>query len=97
MTRREPAVPNPAKEFLRGRALSYKRVFAEDNADAKAVLVDLAKFCRALDSTFHPDPRIAAQLDGRREVFLRIQQHVKLSPDQLWALLGAPPTPSQGA
>jgi hypothetical protein len=34
---------------------------------------------------------LAAQLDGRREVFLRIQQHTQLSHDQLWLLLGAPP------
>ena len=85
-----------AKEFLRSRALSYKRAFATDNADAAAVIKDLAKFCRALESTFHPDPRIAAQLDGRREVFLRIQQHLQLSTDQLWALLGAAPSLNKG-
>lgn len=85
-----------AKEFLRSRALSYKRTFAPDDADNTAVLKDLAKFCRALESTFHPDPRIAAQLDGRREVFLRIQQHLQLSTEQLWALLGAAPSLNKG-
>lgn len=72
--------------------MSYKRAFPTDNADTVAVLKDLAKFCRAVESTFHPDPRIAAQLDGRREVFLRIQQHLQLSTEQLWALLGAAPS-----
>jgi len=86
-----------AKEFLRGRAAAYKRIFAPENADAVAVIKDLAKFCRALESTFHPDPRIAAQLDGRREVFLRIQQHLQLNTDQLWALLGAAPSSNKGA
>lgn len=81
-----------AKEFLRSRALAYKRAFPTDNADTVAVLKDLAKFCRAVESTFHPDPRIAAQLDGRREVFLRIQQHLQLNTEQLWALLGAAPS-----
>jgi hypothetical protein len=86
-----------AKEFLRSRALAYKRTFATDDADHVAVLKDLAKFCRAVESTFHPDPRIAGQLDGRREVFLRIQQHLQLSTDQLWALLGAAPSSHKGA
>lgn len=84
-------MPDEAKEFLRNRALAYRRTFVDGDADNAAVLKDLAKFCRALDTTFHPDARIAAQLDGRREVFLRIQQHLKLSADQLWALLGAAP------
>ncbi len=80
----------PAKAFLASRANAYKRVFALDNHDVQLILTDLMKFCRVMESTFHPDPRIAAQLDGRREVFLRLQQHLHLSHDQLWALLGAP-------
>ena len=73
-----------AKQFLFGRQTAYRAVFQGPMSDA--VLADLAKFCRASDSTFHPDPRVAAQLDGRREVFLRIQQHLKLSSDDLWKL-----------
>jgi hypothetical protein len=73
-----------AKQFLFGRQTAYRAVFNGPMSDA--VLVDLAKFCRANESTYHPDPRVAAQLDGRREVFLRIQQHLKLSSDDLWKL-----------
>lgn len=80
-----------AKLALTGRAQAYKRVFATDNQDVQVVLKDLMKFCRVVESTFHPDARLAAQLDGRREVFLRIQQHTQLSQDQLWLLLGVPP------
>lgn len=80
-----------AKDFLASRANAYKRVFPLDNKDVEFVLKDLMKFCRMVESTFHPDPRIAAQLDGRREVFLRVMQHTKMSQDQLWALLGVPP------
>lgn len=54
---------------------------------AETVLADLARFCRAGQSTFHPDTHIASKLDGRREVWLRIQQHLQLSEEQLWALL----------
>lgn len=53
---------------------------------AEVVLKDLARFCRAHDTTFDADPRLAAGLDGRREVWLRIQHHLQLPPDELWAL-----------
>lgn len=43
------------------------------------VLADLARFCRAGESTFHPDPRVHAVLEGRREVWLRIQKYLRLS------------------
>ena len=81
-----------AKQFLEERRLAYLRTFAPDDADNQAVLQDLALFCRANESTFHPDPRIAAQLDGRREVYLRLLQHLTLSEEQLWKALGAPRT-----
>ena len=80
-----------AKDFLASRANAYKRVFPLDNKDVEFVLKDLMKFCRAIESTYATDPRDAARLDGRREVFLRIQSHTKMSQDQLWALLGVPP------
>jgi hypothetical protein len=48
------------------------------------VLADLAKFCRAHQSTFHPDTHVAARLDGRREVWLRITQHLNLTTDDLY-------------
>lgn len=81
-----------AKAFLEQRRLAYLRTFLTEDADNQAVLADLALFCRAEESTFHPDPRIAAQLDGRREVYLRIMQHLKLSEEHLWRALGAPRT-----
>jgi hypothetical protein len=48
------------------------------------VLRDLARFCRAHESTFHPDPRLHAVAEGRREVFLRICYHMNMTPDELW-------------
>ena len=77
-----------AKSYLFNRKVSYQNTFL--NVSGEIVLEDLAKFCRAHKTTFHPDPRIAAQLDGRREVFLRIQQHLNLSNEELWKLIGRP-------
>jgi hypothetical protein len=50
------------------------------------VLKDLAKFCRAHESTFHKDPRAHAVMEGRREVWLRIQNQLNLTDEELWAL-----------
>lgn len=77
-----------AKAFLRARRIAYRRILDPATVDGAAVLADLAKFCRAHSSTAHPDPHIAARLDGRREVWLRIQEHLQLTDDQLWRLYG---------
>lgn len=75
-------------DFLRRRRRSYLLTFGPKNPAAQEVLVDLAKFCRANQSTFHGDPRIHAVLEGRREVWLRITQHLNLTSEQLFALYG---------
>lgn len=74
------------KERLMVRRTAYIRVFNFDNSNAQLVLQDLFKFCRAEETTFHEDPRVEGRLDGRREVWLRIQHHLRLSPEQLWKL-----------
>lgn len=73
-------------DFLHNRKRAYQLTFTTETG--KDVLADLAKFCRATESTFHPDPRVAATLDGRREVFLRIQQHLQLDVETLYELYG---------
>lgn len=78
-----------ARAFLLGRRGAYQQCFMQ-TARGNEVLADLAKFCRAHESTFHPDPHVASKLDGRREVFLRIQHHLQLSDDELWAIYGQP-------
>lgn len=75
-----------AKAFLSRRSRAYVTTF--QGPVAEEVLHDLAKFCRANESTFNPDERVHAVLEGRREVWLRIQQHLKLTDDQLWSLYG---------
>lgn len=74
------------KRFVHSRKISYGLVFGPKTPDHVAVLKDLAAFCRAHETTFHPDPRIHAILEGRREVWLRIQNHLQLTPEQLYAL-----------
>ena len=77
-----------AKEFLRARKLAYHQVFNPESVAGQAVLRDLAKFCRAHETTFHKDQDLSKVLQGRHEVWLRIQQHLNLTSEQLWKLYG---------
>jgi len=77
-----------AKAFLSTRKMAYHQVFNRSSVFTPVVLADLAKFCRANETTFHTDDRMHAVLEGRREVFLRIQQHLNLSDDELWDIYG---------
>ena len=79
-----PNLLERAKNHLFRRQRSYQLTFSHEVA--KDVLADLATFCRANASTFHSDPAVARQLDGRREVWLRIQKHLNLSSQQLWEI-----------
>lgn len=77
-----------ARGFLLSRRRAYRVAFDPETSSGRAVLEDLSRFCRAHDTAFHPDPRMHAVLEGRREVWLRIQQHLQLTEAQLWALYG---------
>lgn len=70
--------------FLKQRKRAYQLAFG--SPAGQEVLADLAKFCRAHETCFDPDPRIHAALEGRREVYLRIQQHLNLTEAQLAAI-----------
>lgn len=74
---------NELTRELNGRVFAYNRVFERENQFTAQVLVDLAKFCRANESTFHSDPRIHAALEGRREVWLRIQEYLNLGAEEI--------------
>ena len=71
------------KDFLVTRAQAYKRTF--NGIYGERVLIDLARFCRANESTFNPDARAEGVLQGRREVWLRISKHLNLTEDELQA------------
>jgi hypothetical protein len=74
-----------AKALLHSKKRAYETVF-NDGIDAQIVLKDLIQFCRANQTTFHEDPRLHALIEGRREVWLRIQKYLNLTPDELWEL-----------
>lgn len=73
-----------ALDYLRVRSRNYKLAFS--SPPAQDVLIDLAKFCRANESCFDADPRKHAILEGRREVWLRLMNHIRLNPDELYAI-----------
>lgn len=86
------------KDFLRTRRIAYQRTFLVDGElapFAEQVLQDLARFCRANETTFHKDPRAHAVLEGRREVWLRIQNHLNLTDQQLYHLHSPVPIKEQ--
>lgn len=67
--------------WMRNRKRSYQ--FAFQTPAGQEVLKDLAKFCRARETTFLPDGRAHCVLEGRREVWLRITNHLGLTEEQL--------------
>ncbi len=71
-----------ALDFLRLRVRAYQLAFPD--AENNAVLKDLAKFCRAEATCFHPDQRLHALAEGRREVWLRIMDHLNLPLDEIY-------------
>ena len=79
-----PAFVRKAFAFLHARKLAYQLAFG--SPAGQAVLSDLAKFCRATQTCYHEDARVHAVLEGRREVWLRITQHLNLTDAKLYAL-----------
>lgn len=75
-------MPNRKRDYLRSRAQAYQKTFK--GVPAEEVLQDLAKFCRAGDSTFDTNPRIEGIMQGRREVWLRISRHLHMTEEQMW-------------
>ena len=75
-----------ARAFVFGRQSAYQHTFQRKNEANQLVLSDLAKFCRANEPTFHMDARAHALAEGRREVWLRIQNHLNLNSEELWAI-----------
>ena len=77
---------NAIKQLIVRRRTAYTSVFNVESQFTQLVLRDLAKFCRAHESTFHKDPRIHASLEGRREVWLRIEQYLNLNSEEIYEL-----------
>lgn len=71
---------------LHGVAFAYNRVFDRQSPFTETVLRDLAKFCRAHETTYSPDARIHAVLEGRREVWLKIQEYLNFTVEEIYEL-----------
>lgn len=77
----------------KNQALVSNYQIAFSSPAGQAVLADLIPFCRAAENTLvrHSegspiDVNGSLVLCGRREVFLRIQNFMNLTPDELYAL-----------
>ena len=70
-------------EFYHERSIAYGRLFDEKSPFTEVVLNDLAKFCRAHESTFDLNTDKASYLAGRRDVWLHIQEFLTLNAEQL--------------
>ena len=75
-----------AMDKIRQRKQAYLNRLDPSDMSAQLVLADLARFCRANASTFDPNPQIQARLDGRREVWLRIADHLEMTETELYDL-----------
>lgn len=75
--------------YLGMRKKSYQSIFGPAGAAGSAAMKDLAKFCYAAKSCAVPNRDLAQVLSGRREVWLRICEHLNLQPEELAVLYGA--------
>ena len=75
------------RDELLARSRAYKQLF--DGADSEKVLEDLKRFCHASSTTHvEGDSHGTAQLEGRRQVWLRIQGYRNLSDSQIGEYVG---------
>ena len=72
-------------DLFRSRRGDYLTTFL--NPVGERVLADLAEFCRARETTFHTDERAHALLEGRREVWLRINKYLNLTDREIQQLI----------
>lgn len=75
-----------ATEILADRQRAYLLLFNDKDkaAAAQAVFADLMVFCRANETCLIPGYRDQTNaLEGRREVYLRIRDHLDLTTEQL--------------
>lgn len=71
-----------ARRFLMRRRHVYTLTFR--SIPGEEVLADLSRFCHANKTTAHPNRDLSLILQGRREVWLRIANHLHMTPDELY-------------
>lgn len=71
--------------FVR-RKTAYQKTF--NNPEGRKVLADLRRFCRAtIPSADVNNVQTTYLLEGRREVWLRIQAHLQLTDEDVYNLI----------
>lgn len=89
-----------AMSFLGTRRRAYQLAFG--SPAGKEVLKDLAVFCRARETCIVADQGRPVDrertlvLEGRREAWLRIQQHLNMTESELYSLFGGPRETTDG-
>ena len=71
---------------------AFERVFrgGARKEDCELVLARLAEFCRATKTTHvEGDALGSAQLEGRRQVWLLVREHLDLTPEEVSQMLAA--------
>lgn len=75
--------------FLRYRQAAYRKTF--ETPEGRKVLADLRRFCRATTPTADINNVQATYLlEGRREVWCRIQAHLNLTDEDVYRLIEEP-------
>jgi len=72
--------------FLKQRRTAYHQTF--NTPAGQKVLADLRRFCRATTPTADlNNPNATYLMEGRREVWLRLQAHLQLTEDDMYNLI----------
>lgn len=81
--------PEQALAYFTELQTGYRLLF--NAPTARGVVADLMRFCRARETCVVPGDRDRTYvLEGRREVFLRIQEFLERTPEELVALYTKP-------
>jgi IS5 family transposase len=73
-----------ARQQIEDLQTAYRLVFGAQTPEALRVVADMRLFCRADASAFHPDARVHALLEGRREWWLHVDKYMNLDTDVLY-------------
>lgn len=73
---------------LREKKKSYQSLFGPKGLLESEAMMDLAWFCYAFRTTKEPGTDMLIN-EGRRQVWMRIQEYLNLEPDEIVQLYGA--------
>lgn len=72
------------RRFWKRKQNAYRLTFGDPHEQGKIVLTDLRTFCFATKTGFSKDPLEMARNEGRREVFYRIMDFLKIDYDETY-------------